>query len=56
MANTEIDPILRKAFRLLHSRNKDSADQLRALVDDLRRSRHGKSFAGAKVFCKDFIV
>jgi hypothetical protein len=33
----ELDPIFVRALRLLHSRSKDSANQLRAMVDDCLR-------------------
>ena len=33
----ELDPVFVRALRLLHSRSKDSANQLRAMVDDCLR-------------------
>ena len=33
----ELDPVFVRALRLLHSRSKDSASQLRAMVDDCLR-------------------
>ncbi|KAK7080471.1 Integrator complex subunit 12 [Halocaridina rubra] len=43
MANLELDPMFRRGLRLLHSRSRDSADQLKAIVDELVRQRQGKS-------------
>lgn len=35
MATLELDPLFTKALRLLHSKSKDSSDQLRMLLDDV---------------------
>ncbi|XP_037093182.1 integrator complex subunit 12-like [Pollicipes pollicipes] len=32
----ELDPVFLRGLRLLHSRSRDSADQLRALLDEVR--------------------
>lgn len=46
MASTELDPIFVKGLRLLHSKNKDSAEQLKQLLDDVilqsKQSAHTK--------------
>ena len=39
MATLELDPVFVKALRLLHSKAKDSAAQLRAMVDDAITAR-----------------
>ncbi|KAG7155365.1 Integrator complex subunit 12-like [Homarus americanus] len=43
MANLELDPLFRRGLRLLHSRSRDSLDQLKAIVDDAVRQRQGKT-------------
>ncbi|XP_067655329.1 integrator complex subunit 12-like isoform X2 [Haliotis asinina] len=46
MASLELDPMFVKALKLLHSRNKDSAAQLKAMLDDViaqRRDHKGGS-------------
>ena len=43
MATMEIDPLLRKGFQLLHSKSRDSADQMKALLDEALRQRLGKA-------------
>ena len=45
MATLELDPIFVKALRLLHSKAKDSAAQLRSMVDDAIASRKIKVFS-----------
>lgn len=47
MATLELDPLFVKALRLLHSKNKDSADQLKQLLDDVLAQKKGY-----KVSCK----
>ncbi|XP_037798619.1 integrator complex subunit 12-like isoform X1 [Penaeus monodon] len=42
MANLELDPMFRRGLRLLHSRSRDSVDQLKALLDEAIRQRQGK--------------
>ncbi|XP_043480987.1 integrator complex subunit 12-like [Leptopilina heterotoma] len=41
MAQLELDPHFIQGLRLLHSINKDSADQLRTLLDEAIRQKHG---------------
>ncbi|XP_053628501.2 integrator complex subunit 12 isoform X1 [Cherax quadricarinatus] len=43
MANLELDPLFRRGLRLLHSRSRDSVDQLKAIVDEAVRQRQGKT-------------
>lgn len=50
MTTLDIDPLLRKGFRLLHSRSKDSAEQLKALLDEAHKQRQGKTLSTVKVF------
>ncbi|RXG56940.1 Integrator complex subunit 12 [Armadillidium vulgare] len=45
MTTLDIEPLLRKGLKLLHSRHKDSADQLKALLDEAHRQRQGKSLS-----------
>lgn len=42
MAALELDPMFRRGLRLLHSRNRDSVDQLKLLLDEAVRQRQGK--------------
>ncbi|CAL4216565.1 unnamed protein product, partial [Meganyctiphanes norvegica] len=42
MAALELDPMFRRGLRLLHSRNRDSVDQLKLLLDEASRLRQGK--------------
>lgn len=39
MAVSELDPVFIKALKLLHSKNKDAADQLKELLDDVLAQR-----------------
>ncbi|KAG8189422.1 hypothetical protein JTE90_020236 [Oedothorax gibbosus] len=42
MASTELDPLFVKGLRLLHSKSKDSTDQLKQLLDDvIAQSKQG---------------
>lgn len=41
MAQLELDPHFIQGLRLLHSINKDSADQLRTLLDEAIKQKHG---------------
>ncbi|XP_069173612.1 integrator complex subunit 12 isoform X2 [Procambarus clarkii] len=43
MASLELDPLFRRGLRLLHSRSRDSLDQLKAIVDEAVRQRQGKT-------------
>lgn len=46
MTSMELDPLFVKGLRLLHSKNKDSAEQLKQLLDDAiaqsKQSVHAK--------------
>lgn len=41
MASLDLDPIFVKGLKLLHSKSKDSADQLRQMIDDLIAQKKG---------------
>ena len=41
MTMTDLDPTFIKALRLLHSKSKDSADQLKQLLDDVLHAKKG---------------
>ncbi|XP_064091961.1 integrator complex subunit 12-like [Macrobrachium nipponense] len=43
MASLELDPMFRRGLRLLHSRSRESVNQLKAIVDEAVRQRQGKS-------------
>lgn len=43
MASLDLDPMFRRGLRLLHSRNRDSVEQLKAIVDEAVRQRQGKT-------------
>ncbi|XP_012258136.2 integrator complex subunit 12 [Athalia rosae] len=47
MSQLELDPQFMQGLRLLHSPNKDSAEQLRSLLDEAIRLKHGP----AKMLC-----
>lgn len=42
MTMTDLDPTFIKALRLLHSKSKDSADQLKQMLDDVLHSKKGQ--------------
>jgi len=46
MANFELDPLFIKALRLLHSKAKDSTEQLKQLLDDVLHSHTSSSIYG----------
>ena len=46
MANFELDPLFIKALRLLHSKAKDSTEQLKQLLDDGLHSHTSSSIYG----------
>ena len=50
MATLELDPVFVKALRLLHSKAKDSAAQLRTMVDDAIAARKLKVTASTLYF------
>lgn len=41
--NTELDPVLRQALQLLHSPSADAAENIRKVLDEIIRQRHGSS-------------
>lgn len=43
MTQLELDPQFTQGLRLLHSTNKDSAEQLRALLDEAIKQKYGPS-------------
>ena len=43
MASLDLDPMFRRGLRLLHSRNRESVEQLKAIVDEAVRQRQGKT-------------
>lgn len=48
MAQLELDPLFVKALRLLHSKAKDSAEQLRQLIEDTLAQRQVLGGSGGK--------
>lgn len=56
MAQLELDPHFIQGLRLLHSINKDSADQLRTLLDEAIRQKHGPVKMLCNVLHKKVIV
>jgi len=42
MASSDLDPAFQKALVLLHSKSKDSAEQMKALLEDFLRLKTGK--------------
>lgn len=48
MAAADFDVIFTKALRLLHSKSKDSADQLRAMLDEALAQRQGNAINQVK--------
>lgn len=43
MSQLELDPQFTQGLRLLHSTNKDSAEQLRVLLDEIIKQKYGPS-------------
>lgn len=41
--NTELDPVLRQALQLLHSPSTDAAENIRKVLDEIIKQRHGSS-------------
>ena len=41
MTSQDLDPVFVKALRLMHSKSKESGDQLRQMLDDLIAQRKG---------------
>jgi hypothetical protein len=52
MASFELDPTFARCLRLMHSKSKDSEDQLRAMLDEAIMQRHGSSKTLANIFIK----
>jgi hypothetical protein len=52
MASFELDPTFARCLRLMHSKSKDSEDQLRAMLDEAILQRHGSSKTLANIFSK----
>lgn len=52
MASLELDPTFSRALRLLHSKTKDSEEQLRSMLDEAIKQRHGNSKTLANIFIK----
>ncbi|PNF33723.1 hypothetical protein B7P43_G11216 [Cryptotermes secundus] len=52
MASFDLDPTFTRCIRLMHSKSKDSEDQLRAMLDDAIIQRHGSSKTLANIFIK----
>lgn len=43
MSQLDLDPQFTQGLKLMHSSNKDSAEQLRALLDEIIKQKHGQS-------------
>jgi hypothetical protein len=52
MASFDLDPTFARCIRLMHSKSKDSEDQLRAMLDEAIMQRHGSSKTLANIFIK----
>lgn len=52
MASFDLDPTFTRCIRLMHSKSKDSEDQLRAMLDEAIIQRHGSSKTLANIFIK----
>jgi hypothetical protein len=52
MASLDLDPTFTRALRLMHSKSKDSEDQLRAMLDEAIKQRHGGNKTLANIFIK----
>ena len=52
MASLDLDPTFARALRLMHSKSKDSEDQLRAMLDEAIKQRHGGNKTLANIFIK----
>lgn len=55
MTQLELDPQFTQGLRLLHSTNKDSAEQLRALLDEVIKQKYGPSKMLSNVLHKKVI-
>lgn len=56
MTQLELDPQFTQGLRLLHSTNKDSAEQLRALLDEAIKLKYGPSKMLLNVLHKKVIL
>lgn len=56
MSQLDLDPQFTQGLRLLHSTNKDSADQLRTLLDDAIKQKHGPIKMLCNVLHKKYMV
>lgn len=55
MSQLELDPQFTQGLHLLHSANKDSAEQLRALLDEAIKQKYGPSKMLSNVLHKKVI-
>lgn len=55
MSQLELDPQFTQGLHLLHSTNKDSAEQLRALLDEAIKQKYGPSKMLSNVLHKKVI-
>lgn len=56
MTQLELDPQFTQGLRLLHSTNKDSAEQLRALLDEVIKQKYGPSKMLSNVLHKKYMM
>ncbi|XP_043494025.1 integrator complex subunit 12-like isoform X1 [Polistes fuscatus] len=56
MSQLELDPQFTQGLRLLHSTNKDSAEQLRALLDEVIKQKYGPSKMLSNVLHKKYMM
>ncbi|GAB1861976.1 Integrator complex subunit 12 [Camponotus japonicus] len=56
MTQLELDPQFTQGLRLLHSTNKDSAEQLRALLDEAIKQKYGPSKMLSNVLHKKYMM
>ncbi|XP_047364095.1 integrator complex subunit 12 isoform X3 [Vespa velutina] len=56
MSQLELDPQFTQGLRLLHSTNKDSAEQLRALLDEIIKQKYGPSKMLSNVLHKKYMM
>ncbi|KAK1130590.1 hypothetical protein K0M31_018715 [Melipona bicolor] len=56
MSQLELDPQFTQGLHLLHSANKDSAEQLRALLDEAIKQKYGPSKMLSNVLHKKYIM
>lgn len=56
MSQLDLDPQFTQGLRLLHSTNKDSAEQLRALLDEIIKQKYGPSKMLSNVLHKKYMI